>query len=289
LEVKRRWLITLIWASLLALAAFLFIDPERMISPGSLAPGHAALEKDCFACHSPWRGAAPERCVKCHAWPDIGVRTTRGAVLVARAARIAFHQELIEQDCIACHGDHEGPITRRSRRPFSHVLLRATARDRCAACHFAPGDNVHRELAATCARCHEPEHWKPASFDHGLLSAAEQERCDGCHKPPADNLHHRVNGQCQQCHGQLHWKPVTLDHDRLFVLDSDHNAQCAICHAGDEYSRYACYGCHAHQPRQVRIKHIEQGIQSFENCAKCHRSARGEAQANGSSENREKD
>jgi hypothetical protein len=74
----------------------------------------------------------------------------------------------------------------------------------------------------------------------------------------------------------VRWKPATLDHDKLFVLDADHNAPCATCHTGGDYSRYTCYGCHAHRPDPVRARHLEEGIQNFENCVRCHRSARGE-------------
>jgi hypothetical protein len=317
----KRWLLALISATLLVLLALALVDPQRMLSPGSLMRGHAELEQDCFACHAPWRGATAQRCVRCHALPDIGLRTTRGVPIPHRLLKVSFHQELIEQDCIACHGDHQG-LTRPSRRPFSHALLRATVRERCEnchgapadglhrdlaatcgrchkseqwkpatfdhqllakaaqqrceGCHKAPADNVHRDLAATCGRCHQPEHWKPATFDHQLLAKAAQQRCEGCHKPPADIVHRQVRGNCAQCHSSVRWKPATLDHDKLFVLDADHNVPCATCHTGGDYSRYTCYGCHAHRPDPVRARHLEEGIQNFENCVRCHRSARGE-------------
>jgi hypothetical protein len=273
----KRWLWALISAGVLVLVALAWVYPQRMVSPGALMQDHAELEKDCFACHAPWRGAAAPRCVKCHGLPDIGLRTTRGVLIPQRTLKASFHPELIEQDCIACHGDHEGPkLAERSRKPFSHPLLRVAVRARCEDCHAAPGDNIHRDLTATCGRCHQPEHWKPARFDHQLLATAEQQRCGGCHKPPADTLHRQVRGNCSPCNSQARWKPATFDHDKLFVLDADHSPPCATCHNGEDLRRYTCYGCHAHRPDPVRAKHLEEGIRNFENCVKCHRSARGE-------------
>lgn len=50
------------------------------------------------------------------------------------------------------------------------------------------------------------------------------------------------------------------------------------------YRKCTCYGCHEHTPANVRGKHIEEGIQNFENCVECHRSADGEPAGNGSHE-----
>ena len=77
--MKRGWLLALIAANLLVLVALVFFYPHLMVSPGALVTGHAELATDCFACHSPWRGAASQRCVKCHALPDIGLRERTAA------------------------------------------------------------------------------------------------------------------------------------------------------------------------------------------------------------------
>lgn len=79
-------------------------------------------------------------------------------------------------------------------------------------------------------------------------------------------------GSCNQCcHGQERWKPATLDHDKLFVLDRDHDGECATCHRNNEFSRYTCYGYHEHSPAKVRAEHVKEGIPVFENCMECHR------------------
>ena len=291
--MKRPWLMAVIVANLLALVALVFVYPHLMISPGTLVGAHAELATDCFACHAALRGASSERCTACHATSDIGLRTTKGVPLPPAAGHVAFHQELIEQDCMACHSDHQGPkLTQRSRKPFSHALLRAETRDRCESCHSAPKNNVHRDLKASCASCHSTDRWTPATFKHELLSQAVLAACEACHKAPTDNLHRKITGECSQCHTPKAWKPATFDHDKHFVLDGDHNTACETCHTNSDFSRYTCYGCHEHTPAKVRAEHEEEGIRDFQNCVKCHRSANEEPTregSGGSGDHRERD
>lgn len=235
--MKRRWFLMLIAANLLVLIALVFIYPQFMVSPGPLVSGHAELSTDCFACHAPWRGTPSKLCISCHALPDIGLRTTKGVPLLKKAAKAAFHQDLMEQNCMACHSDHEAPkLTQRARKPFSHLLLRTDVRDRCDSCHVAPKNKFHSKLTAGCGDCHQTKGWKPATFDH----------------------------------------------DKLFVLDGDHDTECATCHTNNDYSRYTCYGCHEHTPEKVRSDHEEEGIRNFDNCVECHTSARDEPRKKGS-------
>lgn len=224
----RRWVLMVIAANLVGIITLAFIYPQFMVSPGTLVPAHAELTANCFACHAPLRGASAERCVACHAVKDIGLRTTKGLPLSTPASKNAFHQELISQDCVACHSDHQGPkLTGQSRKPFSHALLRETSRERCESCHVAPTTGVHTEATSNCRQCHQRDRWKPSTFDHA----------------------------------------------KLFLLDQDHNPTCATCHINNDYKKYTCYGCHEHTPDNVRREHVEEGIQDFENCVKCHRSA----------------
>lgn len=291
--MKRGWLMWVIAANLAVLLALTFIYPHLMVSPGALVQGHADLATECFACHSPWRGTTSPLCLSCHKLPDIGLRTTKGVALPQSLAKTAFHQELVEQNCMACHSDHAGPkLTQRSRKPFSHTLLRAEIQQRCESCHAKPTDQKHRDLTIGCAQCHSAQSWKPASFDHARLTKAQQARCDGCHSAPTDALHRQLKGNCAQCHTPDHWKPATFDHAKLFVLDRDHETKCVTCHTADDYSRYTCYGCHEHTLAKVRAEHQEEGIQNFENCVECHRDPGVEPEKRGGSRNggrREKD
>jgi len=241
--MKGRGVWVVIVTNLMALLALTFVYPQLMVSPGPLASEHAHLATNCFACHAPLRGASAERCITCHAPADIGLRTTKGVPIktvsasAASQMKVSFHQSLTEQNCMACHSDHAGPnLTQRSRKLFSHALLRTEIRDRCEACHSAPRNNMHQNLSAGCGQCHTPSAWKPASFEH----------------------------------------------DKFFVLDRDHDVSCATCHTTTAFSKYTCYGCHEHTPANVARKHIKEGIQNFDNCAACHRSAQGEREGNGS-------
>jgi len=197
--VTRRSVSILIGATFLVLIAFLFVFPDRLLSPGPLVAGHAQLATDCFACHTPWQGANAGRCITCHVVRNIGLRTTKGQPLVPSGVRIAFHQELLEQDCMACHSDHQAPrLAPGNRKQFSHGLLRTGVRDRCADCHSAPLNALHRDLTMSCGQCHDSRRWKPASFDHDrffVLDSDHNAPCTTCHSG-GDYSHYT----CFGCH-----------------------------------------------------------------------------------------
>jgi hypothetical protein len=229
--MTRRWVWVIVILNLLVLVGLAFVYPHLMVSPGQVVSAHAEIATDCFACHAPLRGVSASRCISCHALPDIGLRTTKGAPISKKTVKTSFHQELVEQNCMACHSDHAGPkLTQKSRKPFSHTLLRK----------------------------------------------AVQEQCQSCHASPKDKLHLKITGNCSQCHSQTAWKPATFDHEKSFVLDKDHNVECATCHVNNDYSRYTCYGCHEHTVQNVLREHRDEGIRNLDNCVECHRSADGE-------------
>lgn len=224
--MKRRPIALLVIAlDLVVLLALAFVFPHLMVSPGPLVKGHDELASDCFACHSPWRGAASARCIACHAVADVGVRTTKGVPIDAGAVRVAFHQQLIEQDCTACHSDHQGPrLTKRSRKPFSHALIDASVLERCSACHAAPKDTLHRDLRAECARCHERGRWKPATFDHDrffVLDRNHRASCETCHRN-----HDYGRYSCYGCHEHSQAK-VRAEHVEEGIRDFQ---DCVRCH-----------------------------------------------------------
>lgn len=228
----------LIVANLLVLVALAFIYPHLMVAPGALMPGHASLNADCFACHAPLRGAQAELCIACHALADIGLRTTKGApIQTARPdkttpLKISFHQELAVRDCMACHSDHAGPkLTHHNRKPFSHEMLRVATRERCASCHTAPDNNLHRNVGAGCAQCHTSDAWKPATFEHDRHFVLDKDHnttcvtchatdnyktytCYGCHEHTPDKIRrkHVKEGipnfeNCVECHRSASEKP----------------------------------------------------------------------------------
>lgn len=278
--MKRPWLWLAITTNLVGLVALAFAYPNAMVAPGPLAPDHARLATECFACHAPFRGATSDRCVACHAPMDIGVRSTSGDPVMRRnasATRAAFHSELTEPDCMSCHSDHGLPAARR----FSHDLLRQPAREDCAGCHPPPLNDRHRDLRVSCAGCHSTERWTPAAFDHASLTSGELAQCESCHAAPTDSFHRQRTSGCAQCHSPGHWKPSSFEHGRFFSLDRDHNVACATCHTNDDFTRYTCFGCHEHTPANIRAEHEEEGIRSFDDCVSCHRSADGEGGEHG--------
>jgi Class III cytochrome C family len=222
---KRPVLLIVIALNLVVLVALVFAYPHLMVSPGPLVQGHAELATDCFACHTAWRGASSERCTACHATSDIGLKTTKGVTIPSRSAKVSFHQELMEQDCMACHSDHLGPkLTKRSRKPFSHELLKATARETCSSCHAAPQDSLHRNLKAECSQCHQSKAWKPATLDHSKLFVLDRDHnasCSTCHK---NNDYSRYT--CYGCHEHSEAK-VRREHIEEGITDFQN---CVECH-----------------------------------------------------------
>lgn len=223
--MTRRWVLVLVSLNLALLLALVFIYPHLMVSPGALIAGHADIASDCFACHAPLRGAAPSRCVACHALSDIGLRTTKGKPITRRTLKVSFHQDLLEQNCMACHSDHAGPkLTQKSRKPFSHGLLRSDVRERCQTCHRAPADKLHTKITANCGQCHAQTAWKPASFDHDtsfVLDKDHNVECITCH---VGNDYSRYT--CYGCHEHTVQNVLRKHHDEgLRDLDN-----CVRCH-----------------------------------------------------------
>lgn len=275
--MKRSWILLVISANLAALFALAFIYPGPMVSPGPLVPAHAKLESDCFACHKPFMGVSTGKCVACHAVATIGLKTTAGAPTATKGNRVPFHQALVSQNCMACHGDHPGlGMSTIAQGKFSHAMIDASMNANCVSCHAAPATPLHKDLKVPCSSCHRQDAWKPATFSHAGLSPSQLANCASCHKAPLDELHRNLSSNCKFCHSQTAWKPVDFDHNRYFVLDQDHRATCVTCHPASNYRQYTCYGCHEHSKSSMIAEHADEGIRDIDNCVRCHRSTRGE-------------
>ena len=208
--MRRWWLLRVISATLVGLLTSVFIYPDLMVSPGPLIRAHHEIDRNCFACHSPWRGVDSRRCVQCH---------------TVAVIKTSFHQELAEQNCTVCHSDHKGrTLTNSNRKPFSHSLLRAAIRDQCQSCHQAPADRIHRDLTLNCSRCHTPEHWKPARFEHSqffVLDGNHNARCSTCHMTEDYSRY-----TCYGCHE--HWPDrIRAEHQEEGIRDFEN---CVDCH-----------------------------------------------------------
>jgi hypothetical protein len=232
--MTRRHVLLLIAANLAVLLAGVIRYPHLMLSPGSLGPGHAALNSDCFACHEPWRGAVAARCTTCHALADIGLRTTQGVAIAPGRLKGGFHAQLITQDCTTCHTAHRVSLaSRRSRESFSHAQLRPEARARCVSCHVAPTDRMHRRADADCSLCHTADRWSPASFEHDdyfVLDRRHNKACDTCHLE-----HDYAQYTCYGCHAHTE-RRIRAEHREEGIRDID---DCAACHpdAREEHAK----------------------------------------------------
>ncbi len=214
----------LVLANLAVILALVFIFPHQMISPGRLIDGHQELTNDCFACHTSLRGTPSDKCVSCHAVDKIGLETTKGVPIQGKNAKTAFHRKLTEQDCVACHSDHQGVRKFRAEKGFAHALLQPSTRELCESCHKKPADTLHKQVSGNCAQCHSTEKWKPATFDHDKYFVLDRDHttqcvtchprndfkrytCYGCHEHTPSNMwaEHAEEGirnldDCVRCH-----------------------------------------------------------------------------------------
>lgn len=223
--MKRPWVWLVVALNLVALITLVFLYPHLMVSPGAVMTAHQELATDCFACHAPLRGASAARCIACHALPDIGLRTTKGRPLEKKLLKASFHQELVEQDCMACHSDHAGPrLYQKSRKPFSHALLRSAIREQCEMCHRAPDNKLHKKMSGNCKQCHSQQAWKPATFDHDksfVLDTNHKVECATCHMKDDYSRY-----SCYGCHEHT-VQNVLAEHRDEGIRNLDN---CVECH-----------------------------------------------------------
>jgi hypothetical protein len=220
-----RWGWAIIGLNLSALVALVFLFPHLMVSPGPVIPAHANIATDCFACHSALRGASSERCMACHRVADIGLKATKGQAISRKGTVLAFHQQLAEQNCVACHSDHAGlQLPERAKNRFSHALLNAATRERCQACHKAPDTALHRRISGSCSQCHSQSAWKPATFEHDKLFLLDRDHnvdCNVCH---SNQDYSRYT--CYGCHEHSPAR-VQSQHDEAGNRNLDN---CVVCH-----------------------------------------------------------
>lgn len=219
--------VTLVLALLLTVAY-----PDVMIKPGRLSAGHRSLDRDCFACHQALRGAAGAGCLSCHKLDRIGRTTTAGTPLPAAGFRkVPFHASLAETDCMQCHALHASE--RHRKEPvFRHELLAAAVRENCQSCHQddRPDDELHRQVAASCASCHGTAGWRPATFDHDRyfrFDAHHPASCRTCHLE-------ETTFSTYSCYGCHEHSPARIlaEHQEEGIRNVEN---CARCHrSGDE-------------------------------------------------------
>jgi hypothetical protein len=184
MAMKYKNLLLIVSLNLLALIALAVALPHLMISPGKTMQAHAEIADDCFACHTPFIGSSSDKCIACHRVSEIGLKTTKGKSIGGEKKRVAFHRKLIEEDCVACHSDHNGVMAFRPISRFTHELVSRPVREHCEGCHANPGDALHRKIKGNCNQCHTIEDWNAATFDHDEFFRFDRHHpaeCESCH------------------------------------------------------------------------------------------------------------
>ncbi|MCG7920789.1 MAG: class III cytochrome C family protein [Candidatus Thiodiazotropha lotti] len=227
--MKSKTLLLIVAANLAVFILLAITLPQLMISPGNPIDAHADLASDCFACHSPFFGSTPEKCITCHQVADIGLKTTTGEPIEKEKKNVAFHQSLIEDDCVACHSEHKGVQPFRPIGQFSHQLLEQSVQTQCDSCHGNPGDSLHRKITGNCNTCHTQDRWVPATFEHDeyfRFDRNHETECETCHID--DNY---TAYTCYGCHEHSRSK-IREEHREEGIFDYEN---CVECHrSGDE-------------------------------------------------------
>jgi hypothetical protein len=143
---------------------------------------------------------------------------------------VAFHQQLIEEDCVACHSDHKGVQAFRPKDQFSHQLIKPPLIEECNSCHANPGDALHQKIVGNCSTCHSIERWTPATFDHDEYFRFDRQHrteCETCH---INNDYNKYT--CYGCHEHSRSK-IREEH----IEEGIRNYEiCVDCHrSGDEH------------------------------------------------------
>lgn len=222
--MKNKTILLIVAVNLAILVLLSIFFPHLMISPGDPIKAHSELATDCFACHSAFIGSTSQKCITCHKVSEIGLKTTQGIAIDKEKKNVAFHQKLIENDCVACHSEHKGVQPFRPIGQFSHELLEDGVQNQCNSCHTSPGDALHSKLTGNCNSCHSQDGWAPATFDHKqyfrfdrhhdtdcvtchIDNNYESYTCYGCHEHSRSNIRgeHIEEGiyeyeNCEECH-----------------------------------------------------------------------------------------
>ncbi|MCW8905241.1 cytochrome c3 family protein [Sedimenticola sp.] len=227
--MNKQRLTLIVAANLLVLVLLAIIAPQLMISPGNPVDAHAELSDDCFACHTPFIGSTAEQCIACHAVADIGLKTTKGIAIDKEQKNVAFHQKLVEEDCIACHSEHKGVQPFRPIGQFSHALLEVSVQEQCDSCHSNPPDALHRKIKGNCTQCHTNEAWLPATFEHDKYFRFDRDHDTECATCHINNDYAKYT--CYGCHEHSRSK-IREEHFEEGIRDYEN---CAECHrSGDE-------------------------------------------------------
>jgi hypothetical protein len=229
MEMKNKTILLVVAVNLTVLVLLAIFYPQLMISPGKPIEAHAELATDCFACHTSFIGSPAEKCIACHKVEEIGKITTKGLPIEKEKKNVAFHQELIKDDCVSCHSDHKGVKAFRPISHFSHNLLEPALQKQCDSCHSSPVDDLHRKIKGNCSECHTQETWLPATYDHDKYFRFDKDHDTECVTCHMNNDY--ADYTCYGCHEHSRSK-IREEHVEEGIRDYEN---CTECHrSGDE-------------------------------------------------------
>ncbi len=170
------------------------------------------LSLDCAACHpGPHLGQFKQGCESCHTTGGFGLALTLFSH--ETGSQFPLRGKHASVACGECHRREAGAFPAGNGVAVRFVGLTTT----CAGCHRDPHDG---QLDLQCARCHDQDHFRPASgFDHARTDFPLDGRhaglaCGRCHpevKPPglrptqsAHVLYRPLAHRCSDCHGDVH-------------------------------------------------------------------------------------
>ena len=181
---------------------------QQQASPGDLSAGHAFLEQNCGACHTPLRGVEAPHCIVCHA---------NNQALLKRQTT-SFHAGI--GACAECHREHDGAAT--VAAPMDHRKLAAIGQRRLSqGKEGSEGWLLYQQLVAWADRAGSAV---ASSAENPHLTPAEMALdCRTCHatKDPHRGMFGR---DCAQCHATTQWTLPEFRHPSPRSLD------CAQCH-----------------------------------------------------------
>jgi hypothetical protein len=229
MEMNKKRLTLIVATNLIVLVLLAIFVPQLMVSPGKPVEAHIDLADDCFACHTPFIGSTAEQCITCHTVADIGIKTTKGLSIDKEQKNVAFHQKLVEEDCMACHSEHKGVQPFRPIGQFSHELLQTSVKEQCDSCHSNPDDGFHRKITGNCAQCHSNDAWLPATFEHEKYFRFDKDHNTECATCHINNDYAKYT--CYGCHEHSRSK-IREEHYEEGIRDYEN---CVECHrSGDE-------------------------------------------------------
>jgi len=193
---------------------------------------------------------ASDRCLECHAKPDLGTIEVNGVTKSLTVSEDDWHASVHSRlDCTACHAGFQARDHTPDETEGWYMQAKLTACRDCHADEFTMYDkSFHGDLvmnegstsAPACGDCHG---------SHGIIS------------PSSPEFRLSVIGMCTRCHGEKSVTYMDTYHGKSFNMGETSTAVCTDCH-----------GNHAILPKSNPASSV-----SPENvvatCGKCHEDA----------------